>query len=88
MEEAWEYSAVMPKNVVLDLGFATLAGLSICRILRMLIRDETLVRDGWRYNWEPANGIRWMYVYGLAIHAGMIALAAFFICADFNGHTR
>ena len=79
----------MPKNVLVDLGFAALAAFSFYRIVRMIVRDETVVRDGWwRFNWEPARGIRWLYVYGLIIHAAMIALAAFFIWADFNGYTR
>jgi hypothetical protein len=79
----------MPKNVLIDIAAAAIVGLCLYRIARMIVRGETLVRDGWwRYHWESAKGIRWMYVYGLAIHGGMIAMGAFFIWADFNGYMR
>ena len=79
----------MPKNVLIDIGFAALAALSMYRIARMIMRDEALVRDGWlKWKWEPAELNRWMFVVGMIIHAAMIAMAAFFIYADFKGWTR
>lgn len=79
----------MPKNPLLDTTFAAIAVLCVYRIARMIIHDEVLIRYGWwKWEWEPADGYRWMYVYGLFIHVAMIAMAAFFIYADFKGWTR
>lgn len=89
MEEARQYPAVTPKNLLIDIGFAALAALSVYQIIRMLIRDEVLVRDGWwKRDWKQANYNRWMYAYKLVSHVLMIGLAAFFIYADFRGWTR
>jgi hypothetical protein len=78
---------VIFRDYLLDFAFATLLGWATYLLVRMVIRREVLIRDGWlKRRWERASDYPLFYIYGLIVLVLFMVASAILVYSNMGGH--